>query len=1217
MFWVLAACALCERFCVCRAPGGARLCSNTGKCRGFAKEEVIGFDDIRQKIGNIREMVLELAIYGSSSSQPLSLDFSNASFDVVRVRGLRRREFVRFGAPGSETSVYLSQIQAVSSVSEWRVRALELENSRIVTEDVRVVKQEKAVLLEEEEEPMFYEGVTVIRIGENVEIDTKAQTGIVVSASEIRTDSSSIEIVATANLERAVTIAVTSEMVDILSNASSEYFLNLLTINVTGSAVVKSMNGLDLPNFNVLSSNTTYYYDLTDASANVFSTLENTRFRAYTEGGPVIRRLDLSETDTVVVTIASPSVTVSFSGLMKLSYRVIFHLESQKEIQCRVTDYSEMQPVADKKVTITTGGPMVILRDSTSSVILEDIIEFQPGGSVTYSPVYSLNLCLCPNTRLRQCKESQYCRLYDVPDENYHASRSAEFFTKISASRINLINVYVTSFAVTEIDTYHKVDFVAVEGEPKTINFISVDPTADTKTKFYFPEDSSNLGLKIAVLDLSFLKIMNFGQNLVVPYLQLTGTLLHVEDNEIVSVGEMITDMYSLASLDGRLDIAKSLTFVSSTVYSIDGVTMKDGSQLVIDRIALLPSIHVEPKAILFTNGNDDVVVGYPATGSCSVVIKEMTTDNPSVIINGMAPQSSTIEGLGEIIFSMENSLNVTINNVQSTFGDQLNFSVLAFPNVQTPTLSLAIVNGNDDGAFFRSITGNIDLYLETFETFVYVAKHIIAKDLEISDIKGLSINFEELAKEISFGDNAMTIKSVADQSVYFQYGSFENDKFEIRTSRQHLLIDLAEEEIDLEHVPRLSIVLDDTGWIEFGTKFVETPEAYGVLSIDHGSRNVFLSTGAKAVPLLNLDDPIVGVLYEAGTDYYEVSSKTDWKTFNGRSGPNLTVKVLDMVTVPQSAFLAERVAFLVGDFKFLMEYINKSATTYVFENMAVEFVVRPSMSARVTPNVTMTGLFLRECEMMAEGGGSVNLEVDRLDSDVQSIAAFRFGFEPIVITEQFVTDDTAITTVIVNNDGIELVSPQYNSSRLMRKEGTIPEFAVNVTTERRVTVTAAGSDIVGVIIYVLANATLVFDRTWYHVTNSALATVHIVDDAHAILETELLNMPPITVIGSTDSYLIRLNEPRYTAGTVFITFGFILLLVIIVCVILTIIGYHCLHAEVTLDISDSSADIPSKEVKAPTGNYKEAPSESRSKELIEETNSFREYNRPIEESSS
>ena len=1217
MLCVLAACALCERFCVCRAPGGARLCGNTGKCRGFGKEEVIGFEDIREKIGRSRERVLELAVYGSSRSEPLCLDFLNASFEVVRVRGLRKREFVRFGAPGSEMAVYLSRIQAVSNVGEWRVRALELESSRVVTEsgeDVRVVREEKAVLLEEEE-PMFYEGVSVIRIGKTVEIDTKSQTGIVISASEIRTDSSSIEIVATANLERAVTVSVTSETVDILSNASSEYFLNLLTINVTGSAVVNSVSGLDLPNFNVVSSNTTYYYNLEDADANVFSTLENTRFRAYTEGGPVIRRLDLTETDTVVVKIASPSVTISFSDLMGLSYRVIFHLESQKEVQCRITDYSQMQP--DRKVTITTVGAILIVRDSTSSVILEDIIDLQPGGSITYDPVYSLNLCLCPNTRLKQCKESRYCRLYDVPDENYYASRSAEFFTKISASRIDLINVYVTSFSVTEIDTYHKVDFVAVEGEPKTINFISVDPTADTKTKFYFPEDSAKLGLKIAVLDLSFLKIMNFGQNLVVPYLQLTGTLLHVEDNEIVSVGEMITDMYSLASLDGRLDIAQSLTFVSSTVYSIDGVTMKDGSKLVIDRIALLPSIHVEQKAILFTNGNDDVVVGYPATGSCSVVIKEMTTDNPSIIINGMAPQSSTIEGLGEIIFSMENSLNVTINNVQSTFGDQLNFSVLAFPNVQTPTLSLAIVNGNDDGAFFRSITGNIDLYLETFETFVYVAKHIIAKDLEISDIKGLSINFEELAKEISFGDNAMTIKSVADQSVYFQYGSFENDKFEIRTSRQHLLIDLAEEEIDLEHVPRLSIVLDDTGWIEFGTKFVETPEAYGVLSIDHGSRNVFLSTGAKAVPLLNLDDPIVGVLYEAGTDYYEVSSKTDWKTFNGRSGPNLTVKVLDMVTVPQSAFLAERVAFLVGDFKFLMEYINKSATTYVFENMAVEFVVRPSMSARVTPNVTMTGLFLRECEMMAEGGGSVNLEVDRLDSDVQSIAAFRFGFEPIVITEQFVTDDTAITTVIVNNDGIELVSPQYNSSRLMRKEGTIPEFAVNVTTERRVTVTAAGSDIVGVIIYVLANATLVFDRTWYHVTNSALATVHIVDDAHAILETELLNMPPITVIGSTDSYLIRLNEPRYTAGTVFITFGFILLLVIIVCVILTIIGYHCLHAEVTLDISDSSADIPSKEVKAPTGNYKEAPSESRSKELIEETNSFREYNRPIEESSS
>ena len=1217
MFWVLAACALCERFCVCRAPGGARLCSNTGKCRGFAKEEVIGFDDIRQRIGNSRDRVLELAIYGSSSSQPLSLDFSNASFDVVRVRGLRRREFVRFGAPGSETSVYLSQIQAVSSVSEWRVRALELENSRIVTEDVRVVKQEKAVLLEEEEEPMFYEGVTVIRIGENVEIDTKAQTGIVVSASEIRTDSSSIEIVATANLERAVTIAVTSEMVDILSNASSEYFLNLLTINVTGSAVVKSMNGLDLPNFNVLSSNTTYYYDLTDASANVFSTLENTRFRAYTEGGPVIRRLDLSETDTVVVTIASPSVTVSFSGLMKLSYRVIFHLESQKEIQCRVTDYSEMQPVADKKVTITTGGPMVILRDSTSSVILEDIIEFQPGGSVTYSPVYSLNLCLCPNTRLKQCKESQYCRLYDVPDENYYASRSAEFFTKISASRINLINVYVTSFAVTEIDTYHKVDFVAVEGEPKTINFISVDPTADTKTKFYFPEDSSNLGLKIAVLDLSFLKIMNFGQNLVVPYLQLTGTLLHVEDNEIVSVGEMITDMYSLASLDGRLDIAKSLTFVSSTVYSIDGVTMKDGSQLVIDRIALLPSIHVEPKAILFTNGNDDVVVGYPATGSCSVVIKEMTTDNPSIIINGMAPQSSAIEGLGEIIFSMENSLNVTINNRGSTFGDQLNFSVLAFPNVQTPTLSLAIVNGNDDAAFFRSITGNIDLYLETFETFVYVAKHIIAKDLEISEIKGLSINFEELAKEIIVDAAAMTIKSSSDQSVNFQYGSFENDKFEIRTSRQHLLIDLATAQIDLEHVPRLSIVLDDTGWIEFGTKFVATPDAYDVISINHGSRNIFLSTAEDAVPLLNLDDPIVGVLYEAGTEDYEVSSKTDWKTFNGRSGPNLTVKVLDMVTVPQAAFLAERVTFLVGDFKFQMEYISKSATTYVFENMAVAFVVRSALSARARPNVTMTGLFLRQCEMMADDNGPVNLEVDHLDSDVESIAAFRFGYEPIVITEQFVTDDTTITTVIVNNDGIELVSPQYNSSRLMRKEATIPEFAVNITTDRRLTVTAAGSDIVGIVFYVLANATLAFDKTWYHVTNSQMTTVHIVDDAHLILETELLEMPPITVIGSADQYMIRLNEPRYTSGTVFITFGFILLLVIIVCAILTIIGYHCLHAEVTLDISDSSADIPSKEVKAPTGNYKEAPEESRSKELIEETNSFREYNRPIEESSS
>lgn len=1215
MFPVLLMCVLSERLCVCRAKS-AHLCENTAKCRGFEKNEIVSFGDLQERIAGSTDRELELAVFGTTKLEKLSLNFSTALFWSVSVRGLRKVEFVEIVPPPAHCSVSLERIEAVSTFEEWSIAGSKLQDSHLVTTAGKNVR-----ILTAEVSENFYQGIKVLSIGAKILIDTATQKGIEVSTTAISTDSSSITIVGSANLQRALILNVASDTLDIVVNTDSALFMNLLTINATGKVSVTCSGGGDIPAFRVLSSGTTYHFDLQKyAAKQIFVTIEKSRVHVFSGDVNIARRLELVETDTVVIRIASPYVSITFSGLAVVPYNVILNLTANEDIHCIISDYSEMQQ-GERHVSIMNKAKMKISRDANSHVILEDIIQFTNSGSIVYDPIYDLKFCLCPNTRLKECKEELSCHLFNVPEENYYASRSTEFFAAISASTINLINIYMTSFSESEQDTYHKIDFQAITGQSKLMNFVSVDPNSDTKTKFYFPEDGSDVDLNLTVTGVSFLKIMNYGNSLAIPLLQLSGTLLHIDDNEIVVLNELVSDMYSLATIDGRLQIAGSLTLVGSAVHSIDGVYMKNGSTLIIDRIGAIPEVHVEQKAILFTDGDDDIVITYPTDGNCSVIIREMTPLNPSINIYGLSPQvsESSVEGLSEIVLSMENSLNVTIHNEGGT---ELMLSVLTFPERETSILSLNIAESDTNVSLFENICGNIDLHIEPFRTFAYIAKHIINKDLVISDIKGLSINFEEVAKEIIFEEGAMTIKSTDDQSVDFEYEDFEKDKFEIRTRQSHTFIDLKSKDLSLEHVPRISFVLDEPGELAFGQNFVETAAASGTLVVGHDSRKVVLSAEAPVVPVLEIDHPISGVQYQAKTEKFSVSSSTDWKTFNGRSGPDIEVTVSGQdVVIPQGVFLAENVSFLpaTGDSSMIFEYITKSSVNYQFTDMHVG-IQRSSVSTLDSGSdvfiAAMLGLVLRNSELKVKGNDPLHLEVDYLNSDVVSIPSTLDT--SVSVTEQFVTDDETIAHVIVDDNGISLGNDSENvSTRVIRKDGMYPEFNVWVTTPRMVTVSASFEAVMAVNLYASNGASLLFDKTWYHVNNSDVVRIHIGGGEKVSLVTDLLEMPPFTVIGSEQDYLIMVKQPAFTPRIAFFTFGAFLLAILLTCAILTIVGYQCLNAEVTRDISESSEEKPARKRTRAHTKHEKSFDEFSSGDMTEETNSVREYTRPIEESSS
>jgi hypothetical protein len=105
------------------------------------------------------------------------------------------------------------------------------------------------------------------------------------------------------------------------------------------------------------------------------------------------------------------------------------------------------------------------------------------------------------------------------------------------------------------------------------------------------------------------------------------------------------------------------------------------------------------------------------------------------------------------------------------------------------------------------------------------------------------------------------------------------------------------------------------------------------------------------------------------------------------------------------------------------------------------------------------------------------------------------------------------------------------------------------------------------------ASIDVLLDRTWYEVINSAdIRFVLAQPNARLTIRTELLKMPPLTVVGEDGlpvSWESIASNPKYTSGLAFSIFIALFSATVVVSVILIVVGKFCLPLEKEKEVPD------------------------------------------------
>lgn len=112
-------------------------------------------------------------------------------------------------------------------------------------------------------------------------------------------------------------------------------------------------------------------------------------------------------------------------------------------------------------------------------------------------------------------------------------------------------------------------------------------------------------------------------------------------------------------------------------------------------------------------------------------------------------------------------------------------------------------------------------------------------------------------------------------------------------------------------------------------------------LTVNHSLNDILLIGDKIPVPLINIKDPIRGVLFKSnGTNFpIDVVSTSTFTENNTRYGPEVKVSINSEVNYLQEAFLAENVTFSGDSQKLHFNYKTESRSKYTFNGLIIDFV--------------------------------------------------------------------------------------------------------------------------------------------------------------------------------------------------------------------------------------------------------------------------------------
>jgi hypothetical protein len=776
--------------------------------------------------------------------------------------------------------------------------------------------------------------------------------------------------------------------------------------------------------------------------------------------------------------------------------------------------------------------------------------------------------CLCTSTRHAQCLAIEECDNYAVPLENYYTSLTNDLAIAIASSpNVTSARIYLTSWQINEPDFYHRLLF---QRGNKSYEFLPVDPKADSKVKLYFP-DGDIAGIRLSVTNIPYVAVRYLPEASncrPITLLNLSASLLDVQDSQVLTVEHLVTDVVSMSTNGGTILISEVLevTGPSSQTYVQDywfvaGLMLIGSATVIMRQISDLPMIWVKAQTIEFMDETRETLA-VRVNGSSILQLEDDTDQDFVIQITGCSVGQSL--QLQSLRFGLNRDLNVSIDE----FGSQ--FTIDVVPGGDEHRLTVNLTNSTANLGFIDSIADDWELAFANYDSST---RGVALIGDRVNEFKNLTLNLDANLDNISFQNDNFTI-GCQGEDIFLPYRGM----LTLQTTSDNVI---GVKVVGLPDI-LLNVTLQLMGpgaAIEFSGD--TSSNLTNELAIQHGKNPVTLRTADPFVPLITIDDPVVGVLYESGVPgHATIDASTDFDEPGLRAGPTMDVIVAGECVFPQDAILAARTNFagIVAWPPVILNftYLAKSAVTYEFRDLTVYFSIS---------QVNFTGLVLLNSSIHYAEPQNRTLTVrsEVLAGDAKSFDRRQPRIRNAYADFLNITDmeDLTETTLMVSNRHINMSKKSgYATPQIYVLNNGSTNFHI-LTAATYIRVVPDGTIIVpSVSLDLVLNerTTVFFTDVWFYVENPKDFYIRVPSDRSRMLtvKSDLIALPAITVVdenGNRPEFNEDPADPKLSAGLAFFVFVAILGIIAIISLVLCLIGNFKLKPEEEFDQSSDDED--------------------------------------------
>ena len=881
----------------------------------------------------------------------------------------------------------------------------------------------------------------------------------------------------------------------------------------------------------------------------------------------------------------------------------------KKEIQTNRKSIKEPHTTLDKNVKL--------LDDQTPQNLNDFVFSF----------------CLSTKNRVEVSLEDEECSGYGVPlDELHYISiSSASALDIISQAPENqTINIYVTQS--TESNPV-SINLKAFNNSGITINFRLADtlyPSFLTiRGQNFNHVINDNLSISFNNIELvrieprlmSSFRYISFTQS---PFVYLDGTS--------AVVNSITTDSESLLRFSSKLYVNNTIYLQRSTPVTLNNyIILMQYAMLNISTLSEFPKIYLESfdslqtlneifpdedlslYYISFSDEFDDFDMQfYLNSKNVSLVLSDssllltepvsltfhnraissdtktypffnITTYVPSIGLNVSYGLTSTAEAWPELtIFTYEgisevNPVVYLIFNDYSAFTNEVSRPITEYPILIFHFVQLHIEDPNSFAPFLNGINKRYQTSDSSeickYDVPYYSPDRSRCYQIGNYNISTAYLNIQDDIQTILLGEKQVFIYKKSDNSEQ-KFPDLYEELTLFTTSADFIYFDILKE---VTTISTFIIHPDRSSKFSFSSNFSEfvNNTSLNDITIEHGQNDILL-TSVNQVPLVILDDPVIGVSYVSTSNSSVTIRNSDLGNFhNTRYGPNIIFDLSSNLNFDQELFLAQNIAFLARNnhFSVNFNYKNQSLSHYSFEN--VDLIIQSSNNSQtrlLLENSSSnqiefhaTGLSLdRNSKIIPINNTKLSLELDNLNIESAASLPSNSFSAPIKINENFDVSMDNIKQIIFLENGLRLVdSDNVNSADIIQNSSST-RFSIITSQTQPITLSVSGKEVMGNFqIEFRNNCSLMIDKSWNNVVIPDTFRLYSTS-SFLNVETELLVLPSINIDAN---HYRTTHSPKLTNELGFIVFCVITCVFFLAGIILCAVGFK-LPKEEEIDVS-------------------------------------------------